>query len=529
VHKRLLAVASAATLAFSIAGLASCRKEEVRFTSMPVRTAAKPESRTAQTTVYVSFPVDLEAPRRQAEQAIPEKLHRVTEWIANAACGRRNTQVECQSAKVEGEITRAGAIEIGAEHGRVMLKVPLAYDLAVRGIGWAAFLTERKSGTLTVGVPFDVALSAGYAPDVTLREELIWSERNVPLLKGQLDLARLLQAKLKKPLATAADDLRAALTAQPLKEGSQRAWNVLQRPVELSASPALSLSSEPMRTWGAGFVQDGQRTSYRVAVSTRLTILEGRPIGQTGQKKLPDPTARPAGEASQTHIRLPMFVGFERIERALATAFPPQQRIETRADRFSGPVTVSVRNASVYPSQRQLAIELDLAVAAPTSWAGTTGKAWLVGKPVYRSEDQTIALEAVTFPVQTAKEAREGSGLRTAIQIGTEPFASRFATAAKLDVAREVREAVPLANSLFDQRIESEIQLQARFREASVLAVEPVVGGLSLTLDVAGEIVFRLDEGVKPVAATPLAAPPAAAPAQAPAARGEVKPAAGRR
>ena len=62
-------------------------------------------------------------------------------------------------------------------------------DIAARGHGWASYLTDRKTGTVTVGIPFDVSLSPTYGADVRVAGDLVWSEKTIPILKGKVPLA----------------------------------------------------------------------------------------------------------------------------------------------------------------------------------------------------------------------------------------------------------------------------------------------------------------------------------------------------
>jgi hypothetical protein len=171
--------------------------------------------------------------------------------------------------------------------------------------------------------------------------------------------------------------------------------------------------------------------------------------------------------------------------------------LETRADRFSEPVTVAVRGTRMYPVFRQVALELDLEVTGPKPAAGFSGKAYLVGRPVYKAETATVALEDVTFPIITSRETSTDRPPPDAPRIGVEPFAGKL-SAGRIDVARPVHEALPRINHVLNQRLADDLVIKARFREVAGATVETAPDSVYLMLDLQGELVlwFEGDGGL---------------------------------
>ena len=173
-------------------------KQEVAFTRVPAATTVEQSVRASDTAVFVNVPLNLAAARDAAERALPDQVAKLLDWVSDAACDRRGRGgIQCMDGRAEGLITRAGPIAISAEGGRLTLSVPLKYDIAMRGIGWSSYLRDRKTGNITVQVPFEATLVGGYKLELRPASGIIWSERVVGLLKGKLQLPKYADAKLR--------------------------------------------------------------------------------------------------------------------------------------------------------------------------------------------------------------------------------------------------------------------------------------------------------------------------------------------
>jgi hypothetical protein len=468
----------------------------VQFTKAPPRTVGKAEIKPVATSIHVSLPLDLEGPAKLVAEAIPERLPHLVHWLQDVACAKRTQWVECQSARIDLDVVRDGNATLVAEAGRLVVKVPMKYELAAKGIGWANAITDKRSGAFVLITPIETTLSAGYVLGVEMGEDRATGEPVAAVMKGQLDVAKMVQPRIRQALAPIGESVRAALQGLAVKDSAARALRALQRPIELSKSPDLWLVGEPSRISGEGIWEEGGKLRYRMSIGTKLVIVDAPPIPapQSAIKRMLDPT-KPSGEPSKSQVRLPVFIGLDRIERAAETAFPRGEKLETRADRFAEPVTVSVQSAKVFPSQRQVALELELKVVSPKSAAGQTGKAYLIGRPVFKGADGVLGLESIAFPAQTAKDAAQQSERPAGVRLGLEPFATRFANAARVDLAREIKETLPAAQSMLNQPIEADLALEAQLREGAVVAIDPVKGGLLVTIELAGDIGLRDDAG----------------------------------
>ena len=127
---------------------------------------------------------------RPPKRPLPACCARTREFVDDIACDRRKGPwLECIGAVVTSEITRAGPIEVATDGSRLLLHVPLAYDISARGHGWARLPhrpQERHRHRLD-----SLRRHRSRPPmrlDARLAGDLVWSEKTVPVLKGKLAL-----------------------------------------------------------------------------------------------------------------------------------------------------------------------------------------------------------------------------------------------------------------------------------------------------------------------------------------------------
>jgi hypothetical protein len=472
-------------------GLTACN-QELQFTKDPFPgPSPELENKLTPTVVYVGVPVDLEAARAQIDVAFPQELSPIVQLVDNAACGRRNKDIDCNDAKVDGRIVRDGPLLLTtAPSGRVELTVPLRYSWNARGIAWARDITETLAGAFTVTLPYEVVMTPAYSVDVRIKEDAIrWSETQIKVLqKGKLSLPKVVEAKLRKALNGSGETIRKAVADPGMKEHVATAWNALHRPITLPGTPTLWLRSEPEKVFPAGFSTIDGTTYLRMGIGGKYGVAsDERPV-ELVAKKIPEPMRLPDLALTQTSLRLPAVVPLASLKRAVSTAFPKDEVIETTADRNSQPLGVSMKSASVYPSRHHVVIDFTVDISRPRQWLGHTGRAQLLGRPVLRQEDGIIELKDLSFPALNAKDAK---AQKKPLRIGQEPFARRFGLVARIDAAAELNAAVERANAIKDVATGDGMVLMGRFAKTGAPTIEIARDGLLLQLPLEGELMLR--------------------------------------
>jgi Domain of unknown function (DUF4403) len=489
-------------LCVATAGLAAC-KQEIQFTRTPFAGVIEPDHRAGETTLFLGTPLDIATVITATEAALPGQIARSREFVDDLACDKRKgPYFECIGAVVTTEVTRTGPPTATADGNRLLLTIPVTYDISARGHGWASYLTDRKTGTTSVAVPFDVSLSPTFGLDVRLSGDLIWAEKSVQVLKGKVPLARMADNKIKAQLKIISDELRQALATQPIRDNAEKAWRALHAPVELARGPSLWLRGQPERIYSGGFAMAEGTMLYRLGIDAKVSIHRGERPAPLVVKPLPGPLRQPLAkssadgskiEAGQTVLRLPYDVGALALQQALDAAFPKGDLIDTRADSKSSPAKVRVVSASTFPARDKVALELTLDVVEPSRLLGMTGKAYLVGKPIFAADTGILDVREIGFPGAPQKSGKAPEGV---VRIGEEPFAGRFASAARLDIGKVIEGMLPRINAMISQPLDETMELSGVFASLHVASVDPIKDGFRLTLELKGTLSILPRSGV---------------------------------
>ena len=489
INRYVMMAAFGGSAVWAAASQFGATKPPVEFTRPALPPAAVLELKPVQSLSHVVLPVELGPLTQHAEDALPQQLAVVHEWLADAACGKRNRYVECNSAKIEGDISRAGPVELQVAGSMIKLVIPVKYALTATGAGWASALSEHKAGETKVDVSFAVSVNPVSGLDVTKRDDPALPGATVGLLKGNVKLARLLDQQLRPVVKAAEDDLRRTLATMPVMAAVTRAWDALAQPFELGTGSGLWLKGAPEFYAAGGFVANGSKLSYQVPIASHLAISDAGRSQPSGTKRTPVASldAMPAGPS---RVRIGVPIDLEAMRQAAQAIFVNGQVFESRADRFTEPLKVKVRNTRVYPALRLIGLELDVEVTNPKG-ATYAGKLNLAGRPVLDTAAGIVTLADLTFPPVSGKEtAAQAPGIP---RLGTEPFTSMFAAGAKLDVSRALSEALPRASQMLNQRIGDDLMIKAELAHAVPVSLELTKDGALLLVDLVGDLAFVQD------------------------------------
>jgi Domain of unknown function (DUF4403) len=482
-----------------IAGLVSALlggcKKEVQFTRVPFAGVLEADVKASETRVFLSIPANLAPVLEAVETAVGTEVAKSREFIDDIACDKRKgNYTECMGAIVTTVLTRTGPAEATIEAQRLILTLPIRYEINAKGQGWAAYLQDRKVGVVTVGIPFEVTLGPNYRLDVKIGSELIWSEKTSPILKGKMAFARMADAKIKGQLKAASEPLRQAIAAHPVREATEKAWKALSMPVELTKGPSLWLRGTPERVNGAGFALEDGAFVYRIGLDTKVAIHRGERPAPGFTVPLPEPsrssTPGLAAAPSQTILRLPFEINSANMLAAVVAAFPKTDIIETRADAKAQPLKVKTTGVQLFASRDRLALELQLDVVEPSRLLGMTGKAYLTGRPALDKDTGILDIRDIGFPTAPPKEAKAvAAGL---LRIGEEPFAGRFAQAARLNMSGILADLLPKLNGQIRQSLADNMEIIGQFEGSTIKSVEPTVGGFRLNLELTGVLALKV-------------------------------------
>ena len=178
--------------------------------------------------------------------------------------------------------------------------------------------------------------------------------------------------------------------------------------------------------------------------------------------------------------------------RQQADATFRNQTFESRSDRFSDPVKVKVKGTRIYPALNQIGLQLDVDV---TTAKGITfpGTLHLAGRPQFDAASGTVTLTDVAFPSIGGRDAAgHAPGLP---RIGIEPFGSKLAASAKLDVAQAMSDIVARAKQMLNQTLSDDLRLRLQVAEIAPVSFETTRDGAALVVDIVGDLAIAFEGG----------------------------------
>ena len=129
-QKRYLVLAAiGASAVWATASQVTPPKTQVDFTKPALPPPPSIDVRAVASAIHVTLPVELGPLAQRAEQALPENLALVHDWLPDAACGKRGTSltVDCANARLEGTIARNGPVQMQVAPSMIRLSVGIEH------------------------------------------------------------------------------------------------------------------------------------------------------------------------------------------------------------------------------------------------------------------------------------------------------------------------------------------------------------------------------------------------------------------
>lgn len=453
---------------------------EIEFTRAAPPAPSAIEFRPQVSTVQVALPVDLARIARRTEAALNQRLA-IGLDAADPACARRPAPAEC-ALKLDNAVSLGGPVEAGLNGSAIRVRVPLKIEVA-QG-------PERTSIDTAMSFLLRVSSSNGL-------EVFRTDEPSADTAGANQRIVRLVEGRLRPVSLTAQDELRAILSSMPIAAATQRAWSALAEPIALGNGSDTFLRAIPEVAGAGNLAMIDGKAAFSIPIAARLSVETGPRPQTAARRPLIQGQVNTAGGAA---IRIATPINLAPVQAAAREAFVNGGVIETKPDRFGPPVKVTVRQTRLYPSVRQIALELDIAA---TKFEGQTymGKAHLVGRPVLDAEQSIMTLADVTFPAAAQREAGNTKVPANAPRLASDPFASKFAAITRVDLARDISEAAVRTSNLLNQRIDDRLSLTARLDKATAVSIETSSDGAWLVNEVSGVLAF-VYEGEQEIART---------------------------
>ncbi len=467
--------------------------KEIEFTRPGAAALPGLDLRPAVSTAHVTLPVDLPKVARRAEAALTQRLAMGLD-VADAACVKRPQAAECANARLDGNVSLAGRAETTASGGAVRVRLPLKVD-TVQG-------ADKSSFEMAVSFAFKVQAGGGLPVEVTRVDEPSVDGSAVSNVRA----ARLIETRLRPVALSIQDELRAVLGGLPVAAATEAGWKALSQSIDLGGGSWLKAVPEVAGLGDLAAADEGW--ALRIPIAARLSIETGERGGASAKRGVVHGQVNTAGGAV---IRVATPIALAALQPALDGAFVKAGSLETRPDRFGPPVKVDVRKARIYPSLRQVGVELDIAASR---FEGQTylGKAHLLGRPVLDVENRVVSLADISLAPVPQRDASSPKFAASAPRLANDPFSAKLAAVFRIDVARDVEEALPRTNGMLQRRLDDKLSIAARLTGAAPISFELAKDGGWLLTDLTGT--FSLNYEGQGAASAVAVAPerPAAAP-----------------
>ncbi len=458
---------------------------EIQFTRVAPAAPASLDMRPAVSTAYLELPLDLGRIAARIEAVVAQRLAATdTTGTANPACVRRPNATDC-AIRPETQIEPAGPVRFEIHTGGVKLKVPVRISEFITGSD------ASRSTPANITFSFAVRHRDGTGFEITRLDDTAFdgaAPASTPAIQRALRQA---ETRLRPAALAAHDDLRQLLAALPVSEATQQAWGALSTPLELGKGSNVWLRPIPELVGSGQIVAVDGQARFRIPMAARLSIDE--------KDRGPLAPQRPAihGEIltqAGSSIRIATNLPLGDMQRAANTVLAKAGQFEMKTDRFGPPLRVSIHNTRAYSAVRQIAFELDI-TATRFEGEPLRGKAHLVGRPQLDVGARLVSLADIALTPATVHEATAGKPYQNVPRLTAEPIASRLADAARIDLTRDLSEAVPRYSGLLHQRLNDSLSLSAHVEQAVPVGVETTRDGAWLIADLAGTLTLTYDRG----------------------------------
>ncbi|MEL6373205.1 MAG: DUF4403 family protein [Pseudomonadota bacterium] len=470
--------------------LAGC-KQEVRFTASPQAAPASAKAKSAKprtTTVYAGIDLDGAGLRARVNEAVPQRIINIVEWVSRSACHGSGAKRVCESTRFDMLITRDGSMRLEPDGRSLRLIVPLRYAMKQKGLRSAAFLRREESGRLVATARLGANLRKDFNARLSLSETLKISKPVFKVNAGRINIAQRMAPRLRRMLGKAVAAVEADLNARPIEKTVASVWSFLRQPRKLEHVPGTPwLASAPVAVVSSGFGGTPGTIVFKVGIAAHMALAPGSEPDTPRSARRPRFAAPKSEHARATSLRMPVTVPYGGIGDAIKLAWRTPVDVAATGDAM--PMRITVNEAAAFPSGDRIAVELDLDVRTNDRIFDLTGKAFVTARPVMLADHKTLGLSQVQLaPVIPIVGIGQATGQR--LRLRAEPFARVFADVIRYDLTAHLATVLPRANRLIDGLEGEGLYAHGRFTRLRVPQVKPLREGFDVRVDVVGEVMF---------------------------------------
>ena len=270
-----------------------------------------------------------------------------------------------------------------------------------------------------------------------------------------------------------------------IKEYAQREWAGLHQPIPLGSSPELWLAVTPLSVSMPPFSAKDNRLTATAGIKCMLKITAERP-DPLRASSLPALAAMPPHMEPGILLNVESTLSYASLGKYVSSMDFPEVDIP-------GGGRVKVKEVSFFGSGDKLVAAADISGKGPVG-SSIEGKVYIMGRPAYSREDETIRMEDADFEEQT------NSALAKAAAWLARPALLREMTERMVFPLQELRERTvrSLAELLREQQIAEDVLMEGSVSALSLESLAVGDEGLRLSLSLGGAVTLRYeDESLK--------------------------------
>ena len=451
-------------------------------TAPPTPETLKPPSSPAESFLSVPISITADEAGRILEDALTNPLYDIKGQTIDQSYGESVADLLLE---------KTGRVKVSFAKNKASFSLPFRFSSMVswkgRILGISSSTRKEIFGAGTLHVTLAPSVDTSWKLRLNGSVGLEWTRSpSLNVLGQEIGIASLLVDLFNKRsgelLSRAEEEINRSAR---IKEYAQKEWAGLHQPIPLGSSPELWLAVSPLSVSMPPFSAEDGRLTATAGIKCMLRI--------TAEK--PDPfkaTPLPALAAMPPHMEPGILLNVESTLSYVSLGEYVSSMDFPEVD-IPGGGRVKVKEVSFFGNGDKLVAAADISGKGPVGGA-IEGKVYIMGRPSYSREDETIRMEDADFEEQT------NSALAKAAAWLARPALLKEMTERMVFPLQELREQTvhSLAELLREQKIAEDVLMEGSVSALSLESLAVGEDGLRLSLSLGGAVSLRYeDESLK--------------------------------
>lgn len=455
---------------------------DILETAPPTPEALKPPSSPAESFLSVPISITADEAGRILEDALTNPLYDIKGQTIDQSYGESVADLLLE---------KTGRVKVSFAKNKANFSLPFRFSSMVswkgRILGISSSTRKEIFGAGTLHLTLAPSIDTSWKLRLNGSVGLEWTRSpSLNVLGQEIGIASLLVDLFNKRsgelLSRAEEEINRSAR---IKEYAQKEWAGLHQPIPLGSAPELWLAVAPLSVSMPPFSAEDGRLTATAGIKCMLRI--------TAEK--PDPfkaTPLPALAAMPPHMEPGILLNVESTLSYVSLGEYVSSMDFPEVD-IPGGGRVKVKEVSFFGNGDKLVAAADISGKGPVGGA-IEGKVYIMGRPSYSREDETIRMEDADF------EERTNSALAKAAVWLARPALLKEMTERMVFPLQELREQTvhSLAELLREQKIAEDVLMEGSVSALSLENLAVGEDGLRLSLSLGGAVSLRYeDESLK--------------------------------